>query len=110
VTGETKVSELKDGKVTNYSTNPENFGFKKATIEDLKGGKNAQESADQMITILGGEKGPKRDMVLLNSGAALMAAGLCTDLKTGIAKAADTIDSGAALEKLEQLISFTNKQ
>ncbi len=110
VTGETKVSELKDGKVTNYSINPENFGFKKATIEDLKGGKNAQESADQMITILGGEKGPKRDMVLLNSGAALMAAGLCTDLKTGIAKAADTIDSGAALEKLEQLISFTNKQ
>jgi anthranilate phosphoribosyltransferase len=109
VTGETKVSELNDGKVTNYSINPENFGFKKATIEDLKGGKDAQESADQMITILGGEKGPKRDMVLLNSGAALMAAGLCTDLKSGIEKAADTIDSGAALEKLEQLISFTNK-
>jgi len=110
VTGETKISELNDGKVTNYSINPENFGFKKATIEDLKGGKDAQESADQMITILGGEKGPKRDMVLLNSGAALMAAGLCADLKSGIVKAADTIDSGAALEKLEQLISFTNKQ
>ena len=109
VTGETKVSELNDGKVINYAINPESLGFKKASIEDLKGGKDSEESADQMIKVLGGEKGPKRDMVLLNSGAALMAAGLCADLKSGIAKAADTIDSGAALEKLEQLISFTNK-
>jgi len=109
VTGETKVSELNDGKVINYAINPESLGFKKASIEDLKGGKDSEESADQMIKVLGGEKGPKRDMVLLNSGAALMASGLCADLKSGIAKAADTIDSGAALEKLEQLISFTNK-
>ncbi|HIQ37815.1 MAG TPA: anthranilate phosphoribosyltransferase [Desulfocapsa sulfexigens] len=109
VTGETKVSELNDGKVINYAINPESLGLKKASIEDLKGGKDSEESADQMIKVLGGEKGPKRDMVLLNSGAALMASGLCADLKSGIAKAADTIDSGAALEKLEQLISFTNK-
>ena len=109
VTGETKVSELNDGKVINYAINPESLGFKKASIEDLKGGKDSEESADQMKKVLGGEKGPKRDMVLLNSGAALMASGLCADLKSGIAKAADTIDSGAALEKLEQLISFTNK-
>jgi len=109
VTGETKVSELNDGKVINYAINPESLGLKKASIEDLRGGKDSEESADQMIKVLGGEKGPKRDMVLLNSGAALMASGLCADLKSGIAKAADTIDSGAALEKLEQLISFTNK-
>lgn len=109
VTGSTKVSELKNGKVTTYSVNPEDFGFTKATIEDLQGGANAEESAQQMRAVLSGEKGAKRNMVLLNSGAALMAAGLCGDLKDGIDRAAVTIDSGNALAKLDQLISYTNK-
>lgn len=109
VTGETKVSELNNGKVSTYSINPEDLGFAKATIEDLQGGADAEESAGQMKAVLKGEKGPKRDMVLLNSGAALMAAGLADDLSGGIAKAAETIDSGKALEKLEQLISYSTK-
>ena len=109
VTGETKVTELNNGKVTTYFVNPEEFGFAKATIENLQGGVDAEESARQMRAVLVGEKGPKRDMVLLNSGAALMAAGLAEDLKGGIAKAAETIDSGRALEKLDLLISYSNK-
>lgn len=109
VTGQTKVSELKNGEVTTYTINPEDFGLNKASLEDLQGGSNAEEAASQMRTVLEGKNGAKRDMVLLNSGAALMAAGLCEDLKTGIAQAAKVIDSGAALQKLEQLITFTNK-
>ena len=107
VTGETLVAELQDGKVTTYSITPEDLGFARATLEQLQGGADAVESAEQMRAVLGGAKGAKRDMVLLNSGAALMAAGLCNDLKSGIARAAETIDSGKALKKLEQLVSFS---
>ena len=108
VTGETLIAELQNGEVISYSVNPEDFGFARATLDQLKGGADAAESAEQMRAVLGGEKGPKRDMVLLNSGAALMAAGLCNDLKSGIARAAEVIDSGKALEKLEQLVAFTS--
>ena len=106
VTGETLVAELQDGKVSTYSINPEDLGFAKATLDQLQGGADAAESAQQMKAVLGGEKGAKRDMVLLNSGAALMAAGICDDLRSGIVRAAETIDSGKALKKLEQLVSF----
>ncbi|MCF8057123.1 MAG: anthranilate phosphoribosyltransferase [Desulfocapsa sp.] len=109
VTGETLIAELHNGKVTSYSINPEDFGFTKATLDQLKAGETALESAEQMKAVLGGEKGAKRDMVLLNSGAALMAAGMCDDLKSGIAKAAEIIDSGKALKKLEQLVAFTRQ-
>jgi anthranilate phosphoribosyltransferase len=109
VTGETLVAELHNGAVVSYTVNPEDFGFTRATLEQLKGGADAAESAEQMKAVLGGEKGAKRDMVLLNSGAALMAGGICDDLKDGIAKAAEVIDSGKALKKLEQLVEFSNK-
>jgi len=110
VTGVTKVAELNNGKVHCYSVSPEDVGLKRAELAQLKGGADAAESAEQMRAVLGGESGPKRDMVLLNSGAALMAAGLCADLKTGIAKAAEVIDSGKALEKLDQLVSLTQNK
>ncbi len=110
VTGTTRVSELRNGEVTTYSVNPTDFGFADATIEDLKGGSSAEESAQQMRAVLTGEKGPKRDMVLLNSGAALMAAGLCDDLQSGILAAAEVIDSGRAASKLDQLIEYSNSK
>ncbi len=110
VTGVTKVAELNNGKVSCYSVSPEDVGLKRAELAQLKGGADAAESAEQMRAILGGESGPKRDMVLLNSGAALMAAGLCADLKAGVAKAAEVIDSGKALEKLDQLVSLTQNK
>ena len=108
VTGETKVAELRDGNVTCYTITPEELGFKRSSIEDLQGGKDAAESAEQMRAVLKGEKGAKRDMVLLNSGAALMAAGLCETLQDGVTKAAEIIDSGLAIQKLDQLIALSN--
>lgn len=103
VTGVTSVAELRDGEVTCYSVTPEEVGLKRASLDELKGGKDAAESAEQLRSILGGAKGPKRDMVLLNSGAAYMAGGLCDTLSEGIARAAEVIDSGLALKKLDQL-------
>ena len=109
ITGETKIAELLDGNVSCYTITPEQMGFKRSPIEELQGGKDAAESAGQMRTVLGGEKGAKRDMVLLNSGAALMAAGLCKTIEQGIQKAAEVIDSGLAIQKLDQLVTLTNK-
>ncbi len=109
VTGPTSISELKDGKVENYSIHPEEVGLSTATLEDLRGGETAQESAGMLRAVLDGSPGPKRDMVLLNSGAALTAAGLTQDIQDGIKKAAQIIDSGRATRKLEQLIHLSRK-
>ena len=84
------------------------FGLKRCELEDLGGGGNSEEAAQIMKRILDGELGPRREMTLLNSGAALMVAGTCQDLSSGIALAADTIDSGKAKSKLEQLVTYTN--
>jgi anthranilate phosphoribosyltransferase len=109
VTGPTSISELKDGKVENYSIHPEEVGLSTATLEDLRGGETAQESAGMLRAVLDGSPGPKRDMVLLNSGAALTAAGLTQDIQDGIKKAAQIIDSGKATRRLEQLIHLSRK-
>jgi len=107
-TGETTISELRDGAVTTYTVTPESAGLKRSTIQDLQGGKDSKESADIMRAVLTGGAGPRRDMVLLNSGAALMAAGRADDLTGGVLLAAECIDSGKAVAKLDLLISFTN--
>ncbi len=106
VTGSTRVSDLHLGKVTTYTVTPEQLGLARASLADLKGGATAQESAAQMRAILGGEQGAKRDMILLNGGAALMAAGVAADLQVGVEMAAEIIDSGKALAKLDQLVAF----
>jgi len=108
VTGATRVSELRDGKVTTYEVTPEEVGLSRATLENLKGGKDAGESAQQMRRVLAGEAGAKRDMVLLNSGAALLAAGVAESLVDGVKQAAAIIDSGKAARKLDELIAFTS--
>lgn len=101
-TDKTRVSELKEGKVKTYSISPEEFGLKKAYKEDLVGG-DAEENAKITIDILEGKKDPKRDIVLLNAAAAIIAGDKADDLKGGIKKAAEAIDSGAAREKLEEV-------
>ncbi|MFH2122735.1 MAG: anthranilate phosphoribosyltransferase [Pseudomonadota bacterium] len=106
VTGSTRVSDLHEGKVNTYTITPEQLGLPRATLADLKGGATAQESAAQVRAILGGEQGARRDMVLINSGAALMAAGVAVDLQAGVKMAAEIIDSGKALAKLDQLVAF----
>jgi anthranilate phosphoribosyltransferase len=109
ITGKTKVSEFKDGKVKDYFIHPADFGFSEAKAEDLKGG-DAKENAAITMDVLKGQKGPRRDIVLMNAAAALVASGRSTDFKEGVGLAAGSIDSGAALKKLEELKAVTNKQ
>lgn len=107
ITGRTRISEYRNGKVETYTITPADVGLALSSLSDIQGGSTADESAEQLNFILAGEKGPKRDMVLLNSGAALMAAGRCTDLKSGIGLAAEIIDSGKAEKKLQDLIEMS---
>ena len=106
ICGPTKISHLKKHEVRTFQITPEEYGFKRAGIEDIVGG-DAQENAAIVRKILDGEKGPKREMVLLNGAAAFVAAGRTADFKEGIKLGEDSIDSGKALEKLERLIEFT---
>jgi anthranilate phosphoribosyltransferase len=106
VCGPTKVSHLKEGGVTTFHMTPEECGFNKAALVDLRGG-NARENALIIRMILDGEKGPKRDMVLLNAAAAYVTAGLDNDFKAGVERAKDSIDSGHAKKKLDSLVNLT---
>ena len=103
----TKICEINDGWYKTYMINPEDFGFSKCTKDDLKGGTPA-ENAGITRNILKGEKGPKRDAVLLNAGASLYIGGKAESFKEGIKLAAELIDSGKALETLEKFITVSN--
>ena len=108
IIGKTQVSELKNGQVATYSIKPEDFGLPRATLDDIRGG-DAQKNAGIILSVLKGEPGAKRDIVLLNAAAALVAAGRAADFPDGIAQAAESIDSGRALEKLEGMKKITNE-
>ena len=105
-TGFTKVSEVNNGEVATYTVTPEELGLQRAALADLKGGETAEQSAQQLRSVLRGDKGPLLDMVLLNAGAALMAAGKAGTIKEGIDAAGGLIDSGAAMAKLDALVAF----
>jgi len=107
ITTRTRITELKQGKIKTYYIQPEDFGIKRASLEELRGG-TREGNAFILEDILQGKKGPKRQIVLINAAACLAAAGLVEDLKEGIKIAEDSIDSRKAKEKLEQLIAFTN--
>lgn len=107
LSGPTKVSELLDGKLKHYTLSPEELGLKQCRLEDLHGG-SPEECAAILKGILQGEKGPKRDMVLLNSGAALYVSGSADSIAQGMRLAADSIDSGKAAKKLASLVQLTN--
>jgi anthranilate phosphoribosyltransferase len=108
ITGKTKISEFKDGKVKNYDIYPSDFGMAPGKADDLKGG-DAKENAAITVAVLKGQKGTRRDIVLLNAAAGLVASGMVPDLKEGIKLSGESIDSGAAMKKLEQLKTFTNQ-
>lgn len=108
VTGATKVSEVSDGKITNYEINPEDFGIKRAEKAQLVGG-DAKANADIILSVFKGEKGPKRDIVLLNSAAALYVGKKAENLKDGLEKAAYLIDGGLALKKVQELSDYTKE-
>jgi anthranilate phosphoribosyltransferase len=105
--GPTKVAELRDGQIKEYTIAPEEVGLKSCRLEDLHGG-NAEQSAAIVRGVVQGDKGPARDVVLLNSGAALYVSGSAASIRDGIALAASSIDSGKARQKLEQLVQLTN--
>ncbi len=104
----TRISELKDGLIRTYDITPEQFFGKEADPDALMGG-DPKDNAEITQKILKGEKGPKRDIVLLNSSAALVAAGVAEDFTQGIEMAKSSIDNGKAVSKLEELANFTQE-
>ena len=104
----TTVSEIRDGWYKSYVIKPEDFGFERCSKEELKGGSPA-ENARITLDILNGKKGPKRDAVLMNAGAALYIGGKADSMKAGTALAAEILDSGKALETLRKLIEVSNR-
>lgn len=108
LTTTSEVAELRDGKVTHFTFDPKDYGFEYCTNEDLVGGEPA-ENAAIALAILSGEKGPKRDTVLLNAGMAIYLANDDYTIADGIKHAAELIDSGAALGKLKQFITASQE-
>lgn len=107
-TGPSTVVELKDGELNSFEVTPEEAGLARVGLEDLKGG-DGEANAGVMAEMLDGAKGPIRDIVLLNTAAALIVAGQVENLKDGVAEGAKTIDSGAARATLDKLIDITNR-
>ena len=103
----TTVCEFKDGWFKSYTIAPEDFGFARCEKADLVGG-TPEENAEITRSILRGEKGPKRNAVLMNAGATLYIGGKEETLKDGVTLAANLIDSGKALETLSRLIEISN--
>ena len=108
VTRESRVSEVKDMGVHTYFIDPREYGFKLAGAAELKGG-TAHQNAEITTKVLEGEKGARRDIVLMNSGAAIYVTGTVGSLADGIKAAAESIDSGRALGKLKDLVEFSRK-
>jgi len=107
-TGESIIAEFKNGELGEYHITPEQFGLTRCNIDALQGG-GKSECAKILGDVLSGKTGPQRDVVLLNSAAALIAADKANNFESGIKMAAESIDTGAAQEKLEKLIEFSNK-
>ena len=108
LTGSSTVSEIKDGKVETYEITPEQFGLKRCKIEDLQGGDGTVNAQITKDILSGKERGAKREIVLLNAGAALYIGGKAESIEEGIRIAGETIDSGKAMETLEAMVKATN--
>lgn len=104
----TSVCEVRDGVFKSYEITPEQFGLKRCKKEDLEGG-TPQENAEISRSILKGEKGAKRDAILLNAGAAIYVAKKAASLEEGMKKAAEILDTGKALQQLETFIKLSNQ-
>ncbi len=107
-TGESRISEVREGVVRTFTVHPEDFGLPRASIGDLRGG-DREQNAQIIRAVVGGERGPRRDIVLMNAAAALVAGTRARDLKDGVELAARAIDTGAAREKLDRLVALSRK-
>ena len=105
--GDTYVAELKDGQVREYILNPQQFGLSLHDVAKIKVS-NVADSKAMVLDVLAGKVGAARDIVLLNAGAAIYVAGLASTLQQGMETAAQMLDSGKAMQKLQQLIAMTN--
>jgi len=97
------VWELKEGSLSSYAVSPEDLGVPRAEVADIRGG-TTEENAAMLRNVLNGEKGPRRDVVLLNASAGLVAGDLCENLAAGVKLAQQTIDDGKAIRKLEEFV------
>lgn len=109
LTGETQVAEVRDGAVRRCVLTPTDFGIESAPVEALLGG-SPQENAHMIRELFEGATGPRRDIVLINSAAALVVTGIAKDFREGVSLASDALSSGVALQKLEQLRTFTHSE
>jgi anthranilate phosphoribosyltransferase len=107
ITGRSKVTELRRGELNTYLIEPEQFGLARASLKDIQGG-DASHNREIILGVLRGEKGPRRDIVLLNAAAAFVASSKASNFSEGVKLAAESIDTGNALKKLTRLIQFTN--
>jgi anthranilate phosphoribosyltransferase len=105
---ETKVGELRNGEITEYSIEPGNFGIKVSDISSILV-QNREQSKDILLSVLENQPGTALDIVLLNAGAAIYVSGITSSLELGVEKARIVIEKGLAREKLQELIQFTNK-
>ncbi|CAN2047489.1 Anthranilate phosphoribosyltransferase [Candidatus Magnetomoraceae bacterium gMMP-13] len=108
ITGPTKITRLSNGEISTFTVSPEELGLKRARPDEILGG-DARQNADIVLNILKGKKDARRDMVLLNAAAVMVAAEKADTLKEGLAIAEESIDSGSAMEKLNQLIEMSLK-
>ena len=109
ITGKTKVTEFKDGGITSYFIEPKDFEMRKGRLVEIKGG-TKEQNAKIILDVLKGDRGAKRDIIVLNAAAAFTIAGRAKDFNEGIELANQSIDSGKALHTLERLIEFTNEE
>ena len=107
ISGPTYVGELKNGQVNEFTVTPEEFGLASEPLDTIRVA-NTEEAKAMLLGVLDNRAGPARDIVLLNAGAAIYVAGLADTLAQGVKKAAETIASGAAKNKLTQLIQVSN--
>jgi anthranilate phosphoribosyltransferase len=109
ITGPTRIGEVRSGQVHTYEVTPEEFCLPRASLEAIAGG-DAATNANLIREVLSGKKSPRRDIVLLNAAAALVAAGKSDHLRDAVPQAAQAIDSGTAAAKLQALVDFTAKK
>ncbi len=111
VTGKTVVAELREGMVKKYQFDPSEIGIKRWSPSELKGGRNAKENARILLSVLKGEeREAKRDIVLINAAAAIYVSETSPDIREALERAVESVDSGKALSKLEELARLTKKQ
>jgi anthranilate phosphoribosyltransferase len=108
ISADTRISELDNGTIRSYFIKPEDFQIKRSALGDITGG-DPQRNAEMIRAVLSGEKGPPRNIVLLNAAFAIAASGLAHSPHEGFVLAEESIDSGAAKDKLDTLVEFTNQ-